>query len=159
MIDRKEATIHSGDSTSSAPEFYFLYIVTTFLRLAITETFSILSLSHSLDHIMHFPQPLSSATLITGLLSSVNAANEPARILTFFIRRTGLSEAEYNDHWKNIHGPLVVPWALQYGTYSTYSPPIPKQYLRKGTVELNQLLVCWNNTKLPQQTAPLCNEH
>lgn len=56
---------------------------------------------------------LSLASL--SFLCPLIVADEPIRIVTFFTRKEGLTEAEFHDHWANIHGPLVAPWALQYG--------------------------------------------
>lgn len=50
-----------------------------------------------------------------SFLCPLIAADEPVRIVTFFTRKEGLTEAEFHNHWTNIHGPLVAPWALQYG--------------------------------------------
>lgn len=50
-----------------------------------------------------------------SFLYSLTVADEPIRIITFFTRKEGLTEAEFHDHWTNIHGSLVAPWALQYG--------------------------------------------
>ncbi|KPM40521.1 hypothetical protein AK830_g6059 [Neonectria ditissima] len=63
-----------------------------------------------------------SLTAFVSLCTSVVADAEPARILTFFTKKAGLTEADFHHHWTNVHGPLVVPWALKYGVnrYTQY---------------------------------------
>ncbi|KAI3557467.1 hypothetical protein CABS01_16329 [Colletotrichum abscissum] len=58
--------------------------------------------------------------LLTLLVPAL--ADESARIITFLTRKAGMTEQEFHDHWTNTHGPLVVPWALQYGVnrYTQY---------------------------------------
>ncbi|KAL0778973.1 hypothetical protein CaCOL14_003457 [Colletotrichum acutatum] len=66
--------------------------------------------------------------LLTLLVPAL--ADESARIITFFIRKARMTEQEFHDHWTNTHGPLVVPWALQYGVnrYTQNSPRWIPQY-------------------------------
>ncbi|EXF73916.1 hypothetical protein CFIO01_10566 [Colletotrichum fioriniae PJ7] len=68
---------------------------------------------------------LTSTTCGLGALLTLFAptlADESARIITFFTRKAGMTEQEFHNHWTNTHGPLVVPWALQYGVsrYTQY---------------------------------------
>ncbi|KAH6952070.1 EthD domain-containing protein [Fusarium avenaceum] len=58
---------------------------------------------------------LSLSLTSLSFLCPLIVADEPIRIVTFFTRKEGLTEAEFHDHWANIHGSLVAPWALQYG--------------------------------------------
>jgi hypothetical protein len=37
------------------------------------------------------------------------------RITVFFKKRPDLTEQQFSDHWRNVHGPLVIPWALHHG--------------------------------------------
>lgn len=72
----------------------------------------------------------TSATCGLGALLTLFAptlADESARIMTFFTRKAGMTEQEFHNHWTNTHGPLVVPWALQYGVnrYTQVSSEAP----------------------------------
>ncbi|KAL4728726.1 hypothetical protein ACLX1H_003125 [Fusarium chlamydosporum] len=67
-----------------------------------------------------------------SFLCPLIAADEPVRIVTFFTRKEGLTEAEFHNHWTNIHGPLVAPWALQYGV---------NRYTQFHTTEANRTVL------------------
>ncbi|KAM0336679.1 hypothetical protein ACHAPQ_003912 [Fusarium lateritium] len=71
---------------------------------------------------------------LTGLLflCPSTVADEPIRIITFFTRKEGLTEAEFHNHWTNTHGSLVAPWALQYGV---------NQYSQYHTTEANRTVL------------------
>jgi hypothetical protein len=40
------------------------------------------------------------------------------RIIGFIKRRPDLTEEQFYEHWGNIHGPLVAPWAVKHGIIS-----------------------------------------
>ncbi len=43
------------------------------------------------------------------------SATEYIRLLGFVKRRPDLSEEDFYKHWKDVHAPLVAPWALKHG--------------------------------------------
>jgi len=58
-------------------------------------------------------------------ISQKMAGKKQYRITTFFKKRPDLTEQQFYDHWGNVHGPLVIPWALHHGVleYTQYQTP------------------------------------
>jgi hypothetical protein len=36
-------------------------------------------------------------------------------LIVYIKRNPSLSRAEFYDHWKDVHGPKVIPWAEKHG--------------------------------------------